>query len=142
MYLGPNQEGHAKGAASPGTSWQHWGGQRHSRVRALLLGLGQLSAAQDVDLQLLLRRLVAERELHTAAHGRAAQLRLAVQAHQAAAQLRGGGTRSGGAAEVTPTPNSPQPCTVEELRLETEELVVSRLRGTQPFCGDSCPGEP
>lgn len=40
-----------------------------------------------------------------------------------------------------PTPNSPQPCTVEELRLDTEELVVSALlRGAWPFCGDTRPG--
>lgn len=46
----------------------------------------------------------------------------------------------------TPTlPNSPpaQSRTVEELRLDTEELVVSRLLGGMwPFCGDTRPGDP
>lgn len=43
---------------------------------------------------------------------------------------------------TTPTPPPPKSHTVEELRLDTEELVVSRLLGdTWPFCGDTRPGD-
>lgn len=97
MYLEPKKRG-----ARSGYHHEHhrgvthrWG-PGHSRVRALLLGLGQLAAPQHVDLQLLLGRVVAQGELDAAPHGHAAQLALAVQAHQAAAQLRGGGQGQGG----------------------------------------------
>lgn len=138
MYLGPRRELGAVGGRV-GVPWAGPAGPGHSRVRALPLGLGQLAAAQDVNLQLLLGGVVAQGELHTALHGHPAQLPLAVQAHQAPTQLRGGDTPSGGL-QWCPHPAQPQSRTVEELRLDTEELVLSRLGGARPFCGDSGAG--
>lgn len=44
---------------------------------------------------------------------------------------------------MTPSPQNSCGCrTVEELRLDTEELVVSRLLGDLwPFCGDTWSGD-
>lgn len=120
----------------------------HSRVGALPLRLGQLPAPHHVHPQLLRRRFVTQRELHAAPHRHPAQLRVAVEAQQTAARLRGGGEKGGsgrgyGALGV---PTDPRPKgvgarrTVEELRLEMEELLLSAAHGGErPSCGDVRP---
>lgn len=60
----------------------------HSRVGAAAPRGGQALALDHVDAQLSCIRLVAQREVHGAAHLHSARLRLPGQAHLAAAQLR------------------------------------------------------
>lgn len=73
----------------------------HSRVGAAAPGGGQALALDHVHAQLGGSGLVAQREVHGAAHLHRARLRLPGQAHLAAAQLRAGGGELGRGAGLT-----------------------------------------
>lgn len=118
----------------------------------------QALTLDHVHAQLGGARLVAQREVHRAAHLHRARLSLPRQAQLAAAQLRTtvevrGTVQAGGAREgpgrgkdgsspppVSRVPRpSPSPLTVEELRLDTEELLLSMRSSEGPSPGASSP---